>query len=421
MSNIAYPNGLGSCLVTATIGQGLLDASDTDRKPDLRALVGEVLVITAQVPRLQYRGDPPILLTMPSVEATISEQGKLIGPDGREGIVLIASDDPELNPTGWVYEARFKSRALKKVPPIAFAAPSGGAVDLATLLPVDDLPGTVYVADVSATVRAEAAAGKAQGGARAAEAERAAAETAAAAAKRDAASTKEQAALATTKAEAADASEKKASAAKKSAEAAVSGFVGRVSEASSRLDGLGREKIQAITQASSSATSSIMSEGEKQVNRVTAEGDKQVQAATAAKAAAEAARDTAQAKAQEATNQATSAKSQADYVRQAITQHGGIQGPRGERGVQGPPGPTGPAPAVSWSGTRVTIGGAQSPDLRGPKGDRGEAGQRGADGTPGRGIINARTGSEMKIWSGARADYDRIPFKDPNTVYLIQQ
>ena len=32
-------------------------------------------------------------------------------------------------------------------------------------------------------------------------------------------------------------------------------------------------------------------------------------------------------------------------------------------------------------------------------------------------LVNERTGQPMKYWSGSKADYDRLPTKDPNTVY----
>lgn len=56
-------------------------------------------------------------------------------------------------------------------------------------------------------------------------------------------------------------------------------------------------------------------------------------------------------------------------------------------------------------------------DLRGPEGPRGAAGERGPAGQPGQNIINQRTGQPMKYWSGSKADYDRLPTKDPDTIY----
>ena len=59
-------------------------------------------------------------------------------------------------------------------------------------------------------------------------------------------------------------------------------------------------------------------------------------------------------------------------------------------------------------------------DLRGPEGPRGATGERGPEGPqgqPGQNIINQRTGQPMKYWYGSKSDYDRLPNKDPDTVY----
>ena len=56
-------------------------------------------------------------------------------------------------------------------------------------------------------------------------------------------------------------------------------------------------------------------------------------------------------------------------------------------------------------------------DLRGPEGPRGATGERGPAGQPGQNIINQRTGQPMKYWYGSKSDYDRLPNKDPDTVY----
>ena len=53
------------------------------------------------------------------------------------------------------------------------------------------------------------------------------------------------------------------------------------------------------------------------------------------------------------------------------------------------------------------------------KGERGARGQQGLTGQAGKGIVNIRTGTEMKYWAGSQADYNRISTKDPNTVYDV--
>lgn len=76
----------------------------------------------------------------------------------------------------------------------------------------------------------------------------------------------------------------------------------------------------------------------------------------------------------------------------------GDQGERGPQGLRGPQGPQGPT---------------------GPQGPRGVTGPRGNDGQAGQNIINQRTRQELQYWFGSKAEYDRIPTKDPNTIYDV--
>ena len=50
---------------------------------------------------------------------------------------------------------------------------------------------------------------------------------------------------------------------------------------------------------------------------------------------------------------------------------------------------------------------------------KGEPGKQGLPGQAGKGIVNTRTGTELKYWAGSQADYNRISTKDPNTVYDV--
>lgn len=67
---------------------------------------------------------------------------------------------------------------------------------------------------------------------------------------------------------------------------------------------------------------------------------------------------------------------------------------------------------LGWS---LSLDDLQGP--AGPEGPRGATGERGPQGPPGQNIINQRTGQPMKYWSGSKADYDRLPTKDPDTIY----
>ena len=66
---------------------------------------------------------------------------------------------------------------------------------------------------------------------------------------------------------------------------------------------------------------------------------------------------------------------------------------------------------VFSDGTRVTV----------PKGKDGNPGKPGDKGDPGKGIVDSRTGNEIKIWSGTQSQYDSLYSKDSNTLYLIKE
>lgn len=53
------------------------------------------------------------------------------------------------------------------------------------------------------------------------------------------------------------------------------------------------------------------------------------------------------------------------------------------------------------------------------KGEPGKDGVDGKPGDPGKGIVDSRSGREIKIWIGDQSDYDSISTKDGDTLYLI--
>ena len=77
--------------------------------------------------------------------------------------------------------------------------------------------------------------------------------------------------------------------------------------------------------------------------------------------------------------------------------------------------------ATEWCPAYEDLRGAQgATGERGPagiQGPPGPIGRTGPAGQPGQNIINQRTGQPMNYWSGSKADYDRLPTKDPDTIY----
>ncbi|QPK81109.1 hypothetical protein G7Y41_08730 [Schaalia sp. ZJ405] len=162
MALIPYPADLGKCRIVGTVAKHLPDSSDQDKNPDLYALDDEPLVFTPTARRVQFRGSTPMMITLPSFEARIDAQGVLRGEDGSAGIVVIATNDPNCNPTDWQYKVEFKRGRKLRIPPFYIHAPAGGTVDLGRIIPADDEAGTVFVADESVAARAEKAAAESE-------------------------------------------------------------------------------------------------------------------------------------------------------------------------------------------------------------------------------------------------------------------
>ncbi|MER0122434.1 collagen-like protein [Streptococcus sp. ZJ100] len=102
----------------------------------------------------------------------------------------------------------------------------------------------------------------------------------------------------------------------------------------------------------------------------------------------------------------------------------GQAGPKGSDGAQGRQGPAGSSVTIASTTksngvTTVRFSTGQSISIHdGAKGDRGE---RGLAGAPGQHILNQKTNQPLKYWFGSKADYDRITFKDANTIYDVYE
>lgn len=85
------------------------------------------------------------------------------------------------------------------------------------------------------------------------------------------------------------------------------------------------------------------------------------------------------------------------------------------RGVSGS---NGKSLEFQWSGTQLRL--RQEGGTWGSYVDlRGEQGVQGIKGDNGDTVINQRTGSTLKIWTGTQEQYDAIAVKDSETAYLV--
>lgn len=103
------PADVGFGLVKGKFGWADITALDDDGLPDL--IPATNLVITF-IPKVNVLIDTdvsdPVSIGMRPIVCAVDGAGYLIDPRGQRGIHLIATNDTDLNPTGWVYSVTFR-------------------------------------------------------------------------------------------------------------------------------------------------------------------------------------------------------------------------------------------------------------------------------------------------------------------------
>lgn len=181
---ITPPSNVSYGTVTWRAVVDVADGVDVDSLPDYVAPTGTV-TFTASVSKvLDATATPdPLTIIRSSIVAVLDDQGYLCtanadGSAGTRGVKLIATDDPDLNPSGWVWNVTYNLRlgsAGLSLRSHTLDLPSGATRDLSTAIPPD-------AADAIGIPQAEALAAQAILAAEAAEADAAASAASAAAA-----------------------------------------------------------------------------------------------------------------------------------------------------------------------------------------------------------------------------------------------
>lgn len=167
MAGLEWPADLGHGTFVGRFGFMDADGPDPDRSPDLSSATGGTVRITPSVQRVRYANGPLVLVAR-SATGVIDSEGYLCTPlaDGKtpgpRGMVFPATDDEDLNPSGWSYEIAISLNGGVKIPPFHVELPQGETVDLAKAAPVPATGGTAKVIDTTTAERAEAAAAAAE-------------------------------------------------------------------------------------------------------------------------------------------------------------------------------------------------------------------------------------------------------------------
>src|SRR5690242_1167884 len=99
---MALPSNVNYGLVTGCYILAIGDASDPDNLPDAVPATGTVTFTPSARLLLDPSATPPTTIAPQPIVCTL-EDGILTDPDGNEGVYLIATDDTDLQPSGWTW------------------------------------------------------------------------------------------------------------------------------------------------------------------------------------------------------------------------------------------------------------------------------------------------------------------------------
>ena len=139
---MGLPANVGFGRVTGRLIRAILDGpSDADTDPDGVPIEGAKVTFTASVNRVVNRtATPPVSIFIDPVTVVTNSDGILVSPNGTEGVTLVASDDADLDPSGWTYKVTMAAPSISTLS-WSFVMPEGETLDLATMVPVPTAPG----------------------------------------------------------------------------------------------------------------------------------------------------------------------------------------------------------------------------------------------------------------------------------------
>jgi hypothetical protein len=143
-SNVNYGTVVGQFLLAYA------DSNDVGPNPDGRPAKGSIYFRPSPIKLLNASSSPNPVTVLPAVvECLLDSEGYLLGYPGDRGVRLIATDDPDMNPTGWTWTVEFRLTDQDDVPvslpSFSISLPTDATVDLTTLSPVPDASGVFYL------------------------------------------------------------------------------------------------------------------------------------------------------------------------------------------------------------------------------------------------------------------------------------
>lgn len=148
MATITPPANVNYGTVTGRFVIDIVDSADAGDEPDFVVPTGTITFVASVGKLLDATAlpDPLTILRYP-ITGILDAQGYLCTPlangsAGARGLKLIATDDTDLNPTGWVWNVTYAlkdpaARTLSSPAPHKMALPTNTTIDLTTVIPPD--------------------------------------------------------------------------------------------------------------------------------------------------------------------------------------------------------------------------------------------------------------------------------------------
>lgn len=148
-SNVSYGTVVGRFLLAYA------DGVDSDQFPDGVPAKGTILFTPAPANIKDTSAMVGLVLTpvtfMPAtIQCSLDDEGYLLGSDGERGVRLVATDDPDLNPTDWTWQVDYRLTdqdgvAVRGIPTHDIEVPGGEVTDLTLVAPIAGSDGTWYI------------------------------------------------------------------------------------------------------------------------------------------------------------------------------------------------------------------------------------------------------------------------------------
>jgi hypothetical protein len=136
---MALPGNIGFGTVTGKFMQAMVDGSDGGREPEGTPIAGMSIVFTPSI-TLARSLSANTIIALRSFPAVTDSTGTLIGPDGLPGIMLLATDDVDMDPSGWTWRADITGSGVSMS--FSFSLPEGSTLDLASIVAVPSSNGS---------------------------------------------------------------------------------------------------------------------------------------------------------------------------------------------------------------------------------------------------------------------------------------